>query len=134
MDPLPGIEVFGARPGPAPARGTGAPPTAAELASLKEAARGFEAILIQQMVKGMRQPAAAGGLLAPGPGRQLYQDIADEELARSLARSGGVGLADFLVRHLSRRGQKKVSSPVSAEPMNPQETIDLPTGREGSRQ
>jgi len=127
MDGLSGIAASG--------RGVAAPlapaelaKLPAELAKLKEAARGFEAIFIQQMLKGMRQPQA--GLLAPGPGRQLYQDLADEELARSLSRSGGVGLAGFLVRHLTGPGQKKVSSPSSAEPMTPHKTTDL----EGSRQ
>lgn len=134
MDPLPGVGVSGAGPGPVPARGAGAPRTAAELARLKEALRGFEAIFIREIVKGMRQPAAAGGLLAPGPGRQLYQDIADEELARSLARNGGIGVADFMVRHLSRREQEKGSSPVSAEPMKPHRSTDLATSHGGSAQ
>jgi flagellar protein FlgJ len=123
MDRLSGLARPGALPTPASARGVAGPLDPAELAKLKEAARGFEAIFIQQMLKGMRQPA--GGLLAPGPGRQLYQDLADEELARSLSRRGGVGLADFLVRHLIRQGQKKGSSPASGAPMTQHKTTDL---------
>jgi Rod binding domain-containing protein len=107
-----------------------AQPSPADLKRMREAARGFEAIFIQQMMKGMRQAGATGGLTGKGPGQQMYQDLADEELARSLSEKGGVGLADYLIRHLARPGAKNPSSPGQTVPINPRNSRE--TGGNGT--
>jgi flagellar protein FlgJ len=74
-----------------------------ELGRMREAARDFEAILLQQMLTALRRASGDGKALLSGTGNKLYQGLMDEELARSLARGGGLGLADMLVRELTRR-------------------------------
>jgi len=126
MGPVGAIDPAGsARPA-----GVAAQPSPAELKRMREAARSFEAIFIQQMVKGMRQAGTAGGLTGNGPGQQMYQDLADEELARSLSQKGGIGLADYLMRHLARPGAKNASSPGPTPPMNSRKTQE--TGGKGT--
>jgi flagellar protein FlgJ len=86
-----------------------------------KAAREFEAIFVQQLVKAMRQASSASGPgLLTGKKTRAYQDMLDEEMARAMAQSGGLGVADFMLRDMVRRkgaGQKKDSSPAPDAPM-----------------
>lgn len=126
MDSIGGIGPAGQAK---PTGGT-AQPGPADLKRMREAARSFEAIFIQQMMKGMRQPGASGGLTGKGSGQQMYQDLADEEMARSLSQKGGIGLADYLMRHLSRPAARNASSPGPTPPMNSRNSLE--TGGNGS--
>lgn len=97
--------------------------------TLQKAARELEAIFIHQILKSVRDSSRLGGPLAPGSGQRMYQDMLDDELARAMARGGGIGLADVLVRDLTRRqeGPKNPSSLGAAQPMSLSE-------RRGSRE
>lgn len=100
-----------------PAAGSPAPGPG-ELARLRQAARDFEAIFLQQLVAGLRRAAVPGGAAPASAAQRLYGDLMDAELARAVARSGGVGLADVLVRDLlARSSAKKSSSPDRPGPM-----------------
>jgi Rod binding domain-containing protein len=94
-------------------------PDGAEGKRLRQVAQDFEAIILSQMLASMR--AAAGKGVLGGKGQQLYQQMMDDELGRVLARSGGLGLADVLMRDLVRQTAtpKKVSSSGAEEPMSP---------------
>jgi peptidoglycan hydrolase FlgJ len=92
-----------------------------ELARLRQAARDFESVMVEHMLKTMRQSFPKGGVLPAGPGRSLYQDLADEQLGRAISRGGGLGLGDVLIRGLTRAGQQKASSPPSTRPINERE-------------
>jgi flagellar protein FlgJ len=108
--------------GPGPVTRPGAPaasagPTPAEAARIRGAARDFEAIFIGQMLQTMRRSPLARGPLTGG--NDLYRGMMDDELAKSMARGGGLGLADLIARHLTRlTPQKKVSSPSGPGPMS----------------
>ncbi|HSH47732.1 MAG TPA: flagellar assembly peptidoglycan hydrolase FlgJ [Halomonas sp.] len=67
-----------------------------------EAARQFEALFIQMMVKSMRQAVPDGGLLDSRQ-TEFYQSLLDQQWSQSMA-SRGIGLADSLVSELERRG------------------------------
>jgi Rod binding domain-containing protein len=93
-DPIPAV--------PAPAVGatarSGAQPT-----RLHEAAERFEAMVLAQML----QPMFATVDLSKGPfgGRQgeaMWQPLLVEEMARVIARTGGLGIADAAFRELQR--------------------------------
>ncbi len=101
-----------------------------DLQRLRRAAQDFEAIFIHQMLKSMRQSLPGGGPLAPGSGQKMYQDMLDDELAKSMARGGGLGLADVLVRDLVRQlpGGKNSSSPVTTRPISQGERRGNPEG------
>ena len=78
-------------------------------AALKEVAKQFEALLLDQMMKSMRS-AAPGESLFDNEGSRLFTSLLDQEYARRLAETGGLGLADLLVRQLTQlRGQENAT-------------------------
>ena len=68
---------------------------------IRKISQEFEAIFLSFMLKGMRKSVPEGGVLSPGAVHDLYRQMFDEEIGRSLAKSGGVGLADVIYRELS---------------------------------
>lgn len=71
--------------------------------ALREAARQFESLLAQMMIRSMREASLGEGLLDSEQG-DLYQDMLDQQLSAELARGRGLGLADVLIRQLSGVG------------------------------
>ena len=96
------------RPEPSPARGAGGlkGKDAADAGNLrlKQAAREFESLLLEQMVKEMRDATPKSDLFGEEKGRELFQEMLDGEFVRVMSDSGGIGLADFLVRSLADKG------------------------------
>ncbi|MDM7322935.1 MAG: flagellar assembly peptidoglycan hydrolase FlgJ [Gammaproteobacteria bacterium] len=72
-------------------------------AQAKTVANQFEGLFIQQMLKAMRA-ASPGDPLMDGAGVQLFRDMQDQQLANGLAKQGGIGLSDFILRQLTRQG------------------------------
>jgi len=68
---------------------------------LMEVAKKFEAILIHQMLKAMRQTVHKSDLLNSFS-MQQYESMMDEEIANEMAKNKGIGLADSLFYQLSR--------------------------------
>jgi flagellar protein FlgJ len=121
----------------ADAVGPATPPAAAEppdAGRLREVAQDFEAMILGHMLATMRQAAGKGVL--GGQGQRLYQEMMDDELGRVLARSGGLGLADVLVRDLVRQtaAPTKASSPESDRSMSTANGGVTPDRREGDPQ
>lgn len=75
---------------------------------LMEVARQFEAILIHQMLKAMRQTVHKSDLLNSFS-LQQYESMMDEEIASEMAKHKGIGLADSLFYQLSQL--EKASNP-----------------------
>jgi peptidoglycan hydrolase FlgJ len=77
----------------------GAPPKD-DPAKVKESAKQFEALLIGQMLKSMRD--SEGGWLGTGEddSSSSAMEYAQETFAQSLAASGGLGLASLVVKGL----------------------------------
>jgi flagellar protein FlgJ len=73
-------------------------------AGLREVAREFEAVLMQQMVTAMRQTVGESGLVAKGQGEKVFESMLDEQWARRLAAGGGPSsLSEMLYRQLCRQ-------------------------------
>lgn len=70
--------------------------------ALKAAARQFEALFMNMMMKSMREASPQEGLFDNDQSR-MYTSMLDQQLTQKLA-SRGVGLADMLVRQLSPAG------------------------------
>lgn len=68
--------------------------------SLKKVAQQFEALLMNMMLKSMREATPQDGVFDSDQSR-LYTSMLDQQLSQSMA-SKGVGLADALVRQMSR--------------------------------
>jgi len=69
---------------------------------VKESAKQFEALLIGQMLKSMRD--SEGGWLGTGEddSASSAMEYAQENFAQSLANSGGLGLASLVVKGLQK--------------------------------
>lgn len=71
--------------------------------AVKETARQFEALLMNVMLKSMRETVAQDGLFDSEQTR-LYTSMLDEQLSQSMAKRG-IGIADVLARQLTPAGQ-----------------------------
>ena len=74
-----------------------------DVATLKEAARQFESLFTQMMLKSMRdanRSFSEGSMLSSSQG-DFYQDMFDDQMALHLSQGKGLGLADMLIRQLS---------------------------------
>ena len=80
---------------------------------LMEVARKFEAILIHQMFKAMRQTVNKSDLLNSFS-MQQYESMMDEEIASEMAKHKGIGLADNLFYQLSRLEKAANPPPTSS--------------------
>lgn len=78
-------------------------------AALKKVAQEFESIFINMMLKNMRQSNEAIGsdLFSSNESKQ-YQEMLDSQMAQSMSKAGGMGIADALIRQF--QGQGSVSS------------------------
>ncbi len=84
-------------------------------AKAKELAAQFEAMLLTQMLRDMRRSMLSDDRDS-GLGSETMTETMDSELALSLSRSSGMGLADFLVRAIERQtGTAPAARPPAAE-------------------
>lgn len=83
-------------------------------AALKEAAKQFESLFTQMLLKSMREANKSfGDSVFGGEQGEMYQDMFDDQMAVQLAQGKGLGLADMLIRQLSQGAQP--AAPASAE-------------------
>ena len=71
-----------------------------DAAGIDKAAREFEGLFAQMMIKSMRD-AGFGDALFPGE-NQAYRDMYDQQLAQSLTAGRGLGLAEVIARQLGQ--------------------------------
>ncbi len=70
-----------------------------DLAGLRKVATEFEALFLGTLLESMRATVPESELFGKGGATKLYRQWHDQELARSMARSGdGLGIAEMLVR------------------------------------
>lgn len=83
--------------------------------AVRAAARQFEALFLQMMLKSMRKATESfqSGLLSNDQTR-FYQGLADQQLALSMARDTGMGLAKLLVEQLGAHRSGKSAAGVRA--------------------
>lgn len=95
-----------------------AEPDASNLTAVRALAEQFESLLLAQMLREMRESMApenddSGDDL----GGSMLTDAFTSELGLSLSRSGGVGLADYLVQSVSRGATQPATDPMATAPM-----------------
>jgi Rod binding domain-containing protein len=99
------MEAIGFPVTPVPG-GPGRPAEAARdnPAAIQDAARGFEALLIAQLIRGARQTGSEGWL-GTGEDRTASSamELAEEQFAQALAAQGGLGLAGLITSGLVPR-------------------------------
>lgn len=60
----------------------------------------MESLFIQNMLKAMRASIPKGGLTGGGKAEEMFTDMLDAELAKSVSASGGIGLSSMVRRQL----------------------------------
>ena len=70
--------------------------------AVRATAEQFESYFIQQMITAMRKTVEKSDLVDTDK-MDTYQDMMDKELANSLTKRGGIGLADVLEQQLTQR-------------------------------
>ena len=68
--------------------------------AVREAAKQFEAVFVQMMLKSMRTASPGDGGIMDNDQSLLYRDLFDQQIALNMARQGKLGIADRLVRQL----------------------------------
>ncbi|MEZ1441162.1 rod-binding protein, partial [Pseudomonas shirazica] len=74
-------------------------------ANIRKVAQEFESLFLNEMLKSMRSAneALGDGNFMNSQTTKQYQDMYDQQLSVSLSKNaGGIGLADVLVRQLSK--------------------------------
>jgi flagellar protein FlgJ len=75
---------------------------------LKKACADFEAMLVFQLLKTMRQSIPKSGFLKPSQGKDIYEMMLDQKIADNLANKGqGLGLQKMLYNQITQQNLKK---------------------------
>ena len=73
------------------------------VAGARAAAQQFESLFLNMMLKSMRE-AIPQGELFDDSNTQLYTGMLDAQLAQSLSKGKGIGLADMMIRTMQQQG------------------------------
>lgn len=68
---------------------------------LREACQEFESYFLQQVYKSMRSTVPQGTLTEKSHGREMFEDMLDEEYAKEASVGKGTGIAQMLYKQLS---------------------------------
>jgi len=71
-----------------------------DLTKLKEASQEFEAYFINTLFKEMRKTIQDGGLVEKSQARTTFEGMLDEEMSKSISKTGGLGLADMIYNNM----------------------------------
>ena len=86
--------------------------------ALKAAAKQFEALFVQMVLKSMREATPKDGMFDSEQSR-FYESLLDQQLAQSLsAKGGGTGLAALIEKQLSRHSSE-TPAPDGPVPLRP---------------
>jgi flagellar protein FlgJ len=84
-------------------------------AELRRAAEEFESVFLSEMLAPMFESLDTDGLGGGGMGEQIFRPMLVERYAEAISRSGGVGIADSIVRELIRMQETVVVEPEAAD-------------------
>ena len=87
----------------------------ARKAKLREAARGFEAILLRQLLAEMRKTLSGEGFFGGGAAGEIYSDLLDNAVAETVAKRGPLGIGDNLYRRLVVRLEPEPERSIPAQ-------------------
>ncbi|MGB0466187.1 MAG: flagellar assembly peptidoglycan hydrolase FlgJ [Pontibacterium sp.] len=85
--------------------------------ALRQAAQQFEQVFMSMLMKSMREANKSFGEdnFLNSSQVQFYEEMLDSQMTLELAQSGGMGLADVLVKQLSRQDNSVQSQPSQEE-------------------
>ena len=78
-----------------------AKPETPQQQKLMHACREFESVMLGQVFKQMRASVQSDDPLNQGQANETFRGMLDDEMAKSMAHHGGIGLAESIYRQLS---------------------------------
>jgi peptidoglycan hydrolase FlgJ len=92
------MQIEGITPQPMKEAAEATPSKKQEEAKLKDACQQFESLFLSQVLKEMQKsiPKNEG----EGKDKEMYQEMMYDEISKSMASSGGVGLANILYQQM----------------------------------
>ena len=63
-------------------------------------AENFEAVFLSQMLGPMFDTLPTDGIMGGGQAEGIYRDMMVDEVGKSIAKSGGIGIADSIYREI----------------------------------
>lgn len=84
-------------------------------AEVERATQMLETHFVTWLLREMRRTVPEGGLLPRGPAQDIYEQMLDDALAQSIARGGGLGLAEALENQLLGRSRSTPSHDTTRE-------------------
>ena len=71
-----------------------------ELAQLRKVTRDFESVFLSYMMKTMKEAIPKNDFLGQSEGEKIFTEMKDDELAKGMAKAGGIGLGKLLEQQL----------------------------------
>ena len=73
-------------------------------AQLRKACVAFEGYFVQMMLRQMRKSVdSSGGLFPKSQAEQIFEEMLDEQISKSVAEGRGIGLSDVMYKQLLTR-------------------------------
>ncbi|MDQ7823764.1 MAG: rod-binding protein [Candidatus Eremiobacteraeota bacterium] len=93
------MQIEGITPQPIKDAADVTPSKKQEESKLKDACQQFESLFLSQILKEMKKsiPKAEG---EEGKDKDMYEDLMYEEISKSMAASGGIGMANILYQQM----------------------------------
>jgi len=70
---------------------------------LKKVCEDFEAIFVNMLLKSMKNTVSDGGLTKKSHAREMFEGMLDEEMASSISKGQGIGIAEILYDSLNNK-------------------------------
>ena len=86
------------------------PGIAVNEASARKAATEFEGVLVSQMMGQMFEGISTDGPFGGGQGEQMFRSLMLDEYGNQVAKRGGIGLADSIVKSLLSHQEAKANA------------------------
>jgi flagellar protein FlgJ len=93
-------EAYQSRLNPVHALKPAGKPATPEQKKLWKACQDFESVMLGMVFKQMRESVGSADPLNQGQAAKTYREMLDDETAKNMAKSGGMGLADGIYRQL----------------------------------
>src|SRR6202000_456512 len=98
---------IGATTSPLSALSAGTTLSPAQIAKMRQSAQDFEAMALGEMLKPMFDTVdTSKGLFGGGGGEATWKPMMVEEMAKSIAQNGGVGIANEVLQEMLRIQEK----------------------------
>lgn len=75
--------------------------------AVKKVAREFETLFVGMMLKSMRDTVGKDTLTGGGQGEDIYRSLLDQEYARAITETHGLGVAEMLEKELLKTVPRK---------------------------